>query len=327
MTEGSDCPQCGSRGLPLVYGDPTPEMREEAQAGRVALGGCALDGGAPRWTCRSCGASWQALELTKVEPASRGVWDDLDDAATVGADGPAAGTSGLLGPDVEGWREQIQPLLRHWDELRPPPSPPWSEPDARVKMRQMQEAQRRLADQGLWLGGDRNLLQVLGMTHDELAHTRLLAWLVRPDGHHRAGRAALLALGAAALSPDNLLSGSVRVALEEQRPTVDPRDGEPPTTRADLVVRTLRATLLVEAKLDALEQPGQLDRLRRTWAGEAGLHVLLIGRSSHQQVTSVGGGRWPATSWAKLAEGVAQRAPSPRTAELDAVLHIFEGTV
>jgi hypothetical protein len=234
---------------------------------------------------------------------------------------------GLLGPDVAGWREQIQPLLRQWDELRPPPSPPWSEPDARVKMRQMQEAQRRLGEQGLWLGGDRNLLQVLGMSRDELAHTRLLAWLVRPDGYHRAGRAALLALGAAALSPDNLLSGSVHVALEEQRPTVDPRDGEPPTTRADLVVRTLRATLLIEAKLDALEQPSQLDRLRRTWAGEVGLHVLLVGRSSHQQVTSMDGGRWPATSWAKLAEGVAQRAPSPRTAELATVLNIFEGTV
>ncbi len=193
-------------------------------------------------------------------------------------------------------------------------------------MQEMQEAQRRLADQGLWLGGDRNLLQVLGLTRDELAHTRLLAWLLRPDGHHRAGRAALFALGAAADVPESLLMGEVRVVLEEERKTVDRQEGEPTTTRADLVARTPRATLLVEAKVDALEQPAQLDRLRRTWAGEPDLHVLLVARSSHQQVTSNDGGRWPATSWAKLAEAVAQQVPSPRTAELEAVLAMFRET-
>jgi hypothetical protein len=108
--------------------------------------------------------------------------------------------------------------------------------------------------------------------------------------------------------------------------TIDRRTGEPPTTRADLIVRTPRLTLLVEAKVDAFEQPAQLDRLRRTWSQERDLHVLLIARSSHQQLTSTDGGPWPATSWAALARAIADHVPLPRVAELDAVLNIFQET-
>lgn len=231
-----------------------------------------------------------------------------------------------LSAQVYGWKEQIQPLLRQWRPLALPPPPPWSTPDAEARLRRLQQTQRRLAGEGLWLGGERTLLRVLRIARDETAHSRLLAWLLRPDGYHRAGDAALRALGQAAGVPNSLLSGAVRVIQEEERVTIDRQEGEPPTTRADLVVRTPRVTLLVEAKVDALEQPAQLHRLRRTWTREPSLHVLLIARSSHQQVTSTDGGRWPATSWARLAEDLAERVPPPRVAELDAVLNSFRET-
>jgi hypothetical protein len=43
------CPQCGSRGLPVIYGFPGPEMIEAAEAGRMVLGGCVVSG--EDWSC------------------------------------------------------------------------------------------------------------------------------------------------------------------------------------------------------------------------------------------------------------------------------------
>lgn len=50
------CPQCGNATvLPIVYGMPGPELWEEAQQGKVLLGGCCIGPFEPDHQCTECG--------------------------------------------------------------------------------------------------------------------------------------------------------------------------------------------------------------------------------------------------------------------------------
>jgi len=58
------CPQCDAhQWLRVVYGLPSGELLQEAEEGRVALGGCVLPYGEPeeRWRCSNCGFGWAPL--------------------------------------------------------------------------------------------------------------------------------------------------------------------------------------------------------------------------------------------------------------------------
>ena len=49
------CVQCGSRMTPIVYGYPSAKMREDAEAGKVVIGGCVVyQGASPAKVCRDC---------------------------------------------------------------------------------------------------------------------------------------------------------------------------------------------------------------------------------------------------------------------------------
>ena len=53
------CPSCGSvNSLPIAYGNPGPEMIDEYQQGKIALGGCIVGAENPRWRCRDCNTDW-----------------------------------------------------------------------------------------------------------------------------------------------------------------------------------------------------------------------------------------------------------------------------
>jgi hypothetical protein len=40
-----------------MFGFPGPEMAEDAQKGRIILGGCCVTGNDPEWQCPACGAT------------------------------------------------------------------------------------------------------------------------------------------------------------------------------------------------------------------------------------------------------------------------------
>jgi hypothetical protein len=52
------CPECRKSivPVPIAYGYPSPEMFEDADAGRVRLGGCVITGDDPQWACPACEA-------------------------------------------------------------------------------------------------------------------------------------------------------------------------------------------------------------------------------------------------------------------------------
>ncbi|MFE9690589.1 DUF3883 domain-containing protein [Micromonospora sp. NPDC005806] len=57
-TPASTCPHCSRPGIPIVHGEPGPEMIAAANEGRIALGGCSINAGQPTWTC-SEGHKWR----------------------------------------------------------------------------------------------------------------------------------------------------------------------------------------------------------------------------------------------------------------------------
>jgi hypothetical protein len=46
----------------ILYGTPSPELLEEARAGRVALGADVLWPEAPQWLCVECEYEWREAE-------------------------------------------------------------------------------------------------------------------------------------------------------------------------------------------------------------------------------------------------------------------------
>lgn len=53
------CPQCGSADvIRIVYGYPTEETLQRAEAGEVRLGGCVVGSCDPNTYCKQCGHEW-----------------------------------------------------------------------------------------------------------------------------------------------------------------------------------------------------------------------------------------------------------------------------
>ena len=49
------CPKCGGKVVPVVYGEPGPELFEMADRKEVVLGGCCIHmEGDPQWACIEC---------------------------------------------------------------------------------------------------------------------------------------------------------------------------------------------------------------------------------------------------------------------------------
>ena len=53
------CPKCGSKNLvKIVYGIPSYELFQEAEVGKVKLGGCVIIEGNPEYFCIDCEHEW-----------------------------------------------------------------------------------------------------------------------------------------------------------------------------------------------------------------------------------------------------------------------------
>lgn len=53
------CPVCGSKRIvKILYGYPSWEVKEDVEAGRIALGGCVITGDDPYWKCVDCHTSF-----------------------------------------------------------------------------------------------------------------------------------------------------------------------------------------------------------------------------------------------------------------------------
>jgi hypothetical protein len=58
------CPECGGKGLRIVYGLPSLELAEAADRGEVVLGGCVVGDENPNRHCVQCSSEWSTRTLS-----------------------------------------------------------------------------------------------------------------------------------------------------------------------------------------------------------------------------------------------------------------------
>ncbi|MCD8502748.1 MAG: hypothetical protein LRY71_15145 [Bacillaceae bacterium] len=61
------CPKCASKNtLKFLYGMPTHEAIEQAEAGKIKLGGCCVIVGGPEYYCNDCENEWNKKQATEA---------------------------------------------------------------------------------------------------------------------------------------------------------------------------------------------------------------------------------------------------------------------
>lgn len=62
------CPECSSKLVPIVFGMPNEQGIQEAEKGKIILGGCCVSFNDPTWGCAHCGWKYTPpLDLTDEE--------------------------------------------------------------------------------------------------------------------------------------------------------------------------------------------------------------------------------------------------------------------
>ncbi|WP_167492433.1 PD-(D/E)XK nuclease family protein [Dietzia maris] len=155
--------------------------------------------------------------------------------------------------------------------------------------RKMAELTRQQKNARTWRSGHRTLVRELGLHRLEVYMCRGLAWLLTPDGWHGLGSEYLSAfLELLALSVEGAEQASV--TTEETR-------GD---TRADIIVRTTAATVLIEAKISAPEGARQADRLAEGWSPESPSFVFLTSDGGVPATAVESVDQWRTLRWQDL---------------------------
>lgn len=148
---------------------------------------------------------------------------------------------------------------------------------------QMVAEQDALRAAGRWMRGRHDYLGVLGLHRHEVWHSRMIAWLLDPCGHHGLGSKALEALLRRVFGAEvscRVAPGLMRAAASCE----EARDGG----RCDIIVRAPGVTLVVENKVDALEGHRQCDDYFEAFAQEPGALFAFLTPSGRPPVSASG---------------------------------------
>lgn len=161
--------------------------------------------------------------------------------------------------------------------------------DTRLSRMVVEQKSARTA--GTWLTGHTDLLSVLGRARDELTHSCVLGWLLSPVGKHGLGTALLDLLVEELQAGDRCSETSAAlVSLELSRPQ----------SRADIVVVAPTFSIVIEVKIDAVEQSEQCERLARD---HPTAHLVFLTPHRQRLPKSALGqtlGRWHPLSWQRV---------------------------
>jgi len=164
----------------------------------------------------------------------------------------------------------------------------------RGAMTEMRGRHDRLVSDGLWLTGPSDFLKIVGLARHENTHSRMLKWLLDPTARHGLGCEFVERLVEHCTGEPV----SVPLAVRKVKFSVWRKDRE-----ADLVVWGENFTLVIENKVDALEQPSQCDDLYENFKNEnAPLFMFLTpdGRKPHTATTPPSQSAFKTLSWPKV---------------------------
>lgn len=168
------------------------------------------------------------------------------------------------------------------------------------------------------------MLHALGLHHSEVHLCAGLAWLLTPDGWHGLGPTFLQAF-LSQVGVDDLDARDLERALVVTEESIS-------DTRADLVIRLPASarTILIEAKVWAVEQPGQCERLARHWEAESPVLVFLTRTGAAPTTAQQSRTRWKALTWQLVARTLDEvtrnrEGASPGVAEYLSTLDAYGG--
>lgn len=215
---------------------------------------------------------------------------------------------------IRSWKAHICAMEREWREV--------SERQARVRLADWQVAmsemrcqQDSLVSKGQWVSGPSDFLDIIGRARDENTHSQMLAWLLKPTARHGLG------CGFARRLVEHCTGEPVSAPAAVRRVRFSYwMNGR----EADIVVWGQSFTLIIENKVDAMEQPDQCDGLYKRFKNESSPLFLFLtpdGRKPETATTQGAQQAFRALSWPKvraILEAVLNES-RPATAVADAV--------
>lgn len=198
------------------------------------------------------------------------------------------------------WEADLTRLEVEWSSYADPPEVSAGVPSTwAAEIASMAADQQRLELAGAWLSGPRDLLSIVGLQRWERAHSAALRWLLDPAGGHGLGARLLdRLLGRLGLAPSDP-SQPVRVTIEE--------DGG--TALVDVLVRSESWTLVIEVKIDAVEQRQQAYRLWNDWHGHPMARFVYLtpsGRPTTTHESDECQAAWWTVRWRDVLEDLAE---------------------
>lgn len=165
-----------------------------------------------------------------------------------------------------------------------------------LAIEELEAARTRIVAAGAWTAGPATLIDVLGLTRNEVSQCRVLRWLLDPLARHGLGARLVAELADEFAIPVT--------APEHARVTVEVARDD---TRADIVIEGVDdgRCVVIEAKIDAGEGDRQGHRIEHQWPDASHLLYLTI-RGDRIPRTAVDHDRWQPVSWGWFAGRVRQ---------------------
>lgn len=140
---------------------------------------------------------------------------------------------------------------------------------------------------GTWRTGPSDVFGVLARDRNELSHSRMLAWLLDPLGHHglHIDFSAELLAAARLPVPSDLDQSVVRIEVSRTE------------SRADVVVELASGGFVIENRIDAVEGPEQCARIANDYPSDA-VGLIFLTPSGRPPITAgTSAERWRSLSW------------------------------
>lgn len=174
------------------------------------------------------------------------------------------------------WRERFCEMDRDWSGvLRRQEEALLS--DWRRAISDMQSQHDRLVADGRWVTGPSDFMAIINHARHENTHSRVLKWLLTPTARHGLG------CSLAERFVEHCARKLPRKPLVVKEVTFSEwRHGR----EADLVVRGEGLTLIIENKVDAVEQPRQADDLYANFKNEIAPLFLFLTPDGREPLTA-----------------------------------------